>query len=238
MTTAWVILVSGGGSAAEPAQEEARTPPGKSQDAMPLLYSTDFEGGADAWKPTDQAAWEVRDTAEGKVYALTKRSSYKPPHRSPLSISVLKEVAVSDFILEVRVRSADWKQGGHTDMCVFFGHQDPAHFYYVHLGKVTDKVSNHIHLVNDAPRQPITKHSPAENPGTPWDDRWHTVKIVRRAGAGTIEVYFDDMDKAAMTVVDKTLTWGRVGLGSFDNTVQWDDLKLWGERTKEQDPGT
>ena len=40
----------------------------------------------------------------------------------------------------------------------------------VHFGMRTDEKSNQIHLVNDAPRRPISKHTSKENPGTKWDD--------------------------------------------------------------------
>ena len=32
-----------------------------------------------------------------------------------------------------------------------------------------------------------------------------------------------------MTASDKTFVWGRVGLGSFDDTADWDDLTIHGK---------
>lgn len=32
-----------------------------------------------------------------------------------------------------------------------------------------------------------------------------------------MEVYCDDMDKPVLTANDKTFTWGRVGVGTFDD---------------------
>jgi hypothetical protein len=52
---------------------------------------------------------------------------------------------------------------------------------------------------------------------------------VRRIAEGAIEVDFDDMDRPAMTAVDTAFRRGRVGLGSFDNTGNWDDFTLQGE---------
>ncbi len=43
---------------------------------------------------------------------------------------------------------------------------------------------------------------------------------------------FDDMKKPTKSVVDKDFTWGRISLGSFDDTVQWDDVKLYGQTVK------
>ncbi len=192
---------------------------------LPLLIQDDFEKGAGRWKPTDPKAWRVIDTDRGKVYGQFQQSKYEPPHRSPLNIALLENTVVSDFVLTVKVQSTNKGAGAHRDMCLFFNYQDPAHFYYVHLGQRPDPHSSQIMIVCDAPREMITQN---KSPGIPWDDGWHDVKIVRRVKDGTIEVYFDDMKKPVMTAVDKTFAWGQVGLGSFDDKGNWDEFRLHG----------
>lgn len=192
---------------------------------LPLVFEEDFERGAERWQPTDSSAWEIFDSGKSKIYRQRRASNYKPPHRSPLNIALAKDAVVGDFTLDAKVRSTV-KDYGHRDACLFFGYQDPAHFYYVHLGKQADDHANQIFLVNDAPR---VKISTTSTEGTPWDDEWHHVRIVRNVEAGTIEVYFDDLDKPAMTATDKHFTWGQVGVGSFDDTTDWDDIHLRGE---------
>ncbi len=190
-----------------------------------IEYKTDFENGAGNWQPTDPNAWKVVKTEQGAVYSQhVKRSQYEPPFRSPYNVSLLKDISVGDFVLEARVRSTH-PDYGHRDVCLFFGYQDPAHFYYVHLGKQADDHANQIFIVNEAPR---TKISLTSTDGTNWDDEWHIVRVVRRVTEGTIEVYFDDMEKPVMTARDKTFLWGRVGIGSFDDTSEWDWVKLTG----------
>ncbi|MBW3599287.1 MAG: hypothetical protein KY475_18710 [Planctomycetes bacterium] len=199
--------------------------------AEEVQYQTDFEEGAEQWAPTDPAAWTVKKTAEGAVYSQhKKRSDYEPPHRSPYNISLLENVVVSDFVLEAKVRSTH-PDYGHRDVCLFFGYQDPAHFYYVHLGKQADDHANQIFIVNEAPRKKISITSTS---GTDWDDEWHNVKIVRRVSDGTIEIYFDDMLNPVMTAKDDTFRWGRIGVGSFDDTSDWDSVKLTGTKAEKQ----
>ena len=135
---------------------------------------------------------------------------------------------VGDFELTARVLSTH-PDYGHRDVCLFFGYQDPAHFYYVHLGKKADDHANQIFIVNAKPR---TKISLKSTKGTNWDDKWHDVKIVRSVKDGKIEVFFDDMKKPVMIANDKTFTWGRIGLGSFDDTGDWDDVRLRGVKVK------
>ena len=113
------------------------------------------------------------------------------------------------------------------------GYQDPANFYYVHLGKKADDHANQIFIVNEAPR---TKISLTSTPGTNWDDAWHTVKIVRRVSEGGIEIFFDDMDKPVMTAKNGKFAWGRLGVGSFDDTSHWDDIKVYGEKVEKPRP--
>jgi hypothetical protein len=190
-----------------------------------IVYETRFEKGADEWEPTDPNAWKVTKTDQGMVYSqFEKRSKYEPPHRSPFNISLLKDHSVGDMTLEVKVLSTH-PDYGHRDVCVVFGYQDPARFYYVHLGKQADDHANQIFIVNEAPR---TKISLTSTDGTNWDDQWHHIKVVRRVADGAIEVYFDDMQEPVMTARDKTFLWGRIGIGTFDDTSDWSWVKLEG----------
>jgi len=201
----------------------------KDAPPLPLVASEDFEHGAAQWKPNDPDGWKVKPGEKGQVYSQFKKTSaYKPPHRSPFNISILSTPTVGDFVLTARVLSTH-PDYGHRDACLVFGYQDSAHFYYVHFGKQTDDHANQIFIVNDQPR---TKISTQTTQGTPWDEKWHDVKIVRRVADGTVEVYFDDMKTPVMKASDKTFAWGRIGVGSFDDTSDWDDIKLHGVKVE------
>jgi hypothetical protein len=194
-----------------------------------VKYHDDFEKGADKWEPMDKSIWTLRQKDDNYVFSQHKKDSkYKPPVRSPVNIALLKENDVGDFSLTAKVLSTH-KDYGHRDAVLVFGYQDASHFYYVHLGKETDDHANQIFIVDGSPR---TKISTKTSKGTPWDEKWHDVKIVRHAADGTIEVYFDDMKTPAMTASDKTFAHGRIGIGSFDDTTDWDDIKLEGTAAK------
>ncbi len=193
-----------------------------------LLFEDDFSKGAGRWKPTDPKAWKVIDTKEGKAYSQFAQSKYRPKVRSPLNYSLVKDLVVGDFVLEAKVQSTA-RDYPHRDMCLFFGWQSPQRFYYVHLAKRADDHANQVFLVNDKPRVKISKTTTA---GTSWTNGWHHVKVVRRVKDGTIEVYFDDMKKPVMTAVDRTFTWGQVGVGSFDDTGNWRDVKVRGVKVE------
>jgi hypothetical protein len=202
-------------------------------NGLPLVVKEDFEQGMDRWKTTDpdpaKSVWEIIRTGRREGSAalrVTGPSKYQPPHRSPHSIALLKDVKVGDFEITMRVQNTNTTAGPHRDLCIFWGYQDPSHFYYVHFGAQADPNACQIFIVNDAPRTPITVKTAT---GTPWTDRWHTVKVVRRIEDGTIEAYFDDMQTPLMTARDKTFGAGLVGIGTFDDHGNFDDLVLRGD---------
>ena len=193
---------------------------------MPLSVSEDFDAGAEAWKPTDAKAWELRERDGRTFYSLIKKvSDYKPEVRSPHNIALLQTAKVGDFVLDVDLRSTE-KAYGHQSLCLFFGHQDPSHFYYVHFGRKADAHANSIFKVDGAPRVSIAKE---RTDGTDWSTGWHRVRIRRELDSGKIEVFFDDMETPVMSTVDKTFGAGKIGIGSFDDTGDFDSLRLWGE---------
>src|SRR5438128_3209564 len=129
--------------------------PGQDKADLPLLFADDFEKGADRWQPTDPKAWRVVKTDKGHVYNQFQTSKYAPKVRSPHNISLIKDLVVSDFALDAKVQSTG-KDGPHRDMCPFFGHQYPSHFYYVHIAKKADGNANQVFIVNAETRKKIS----------------------------------------------------------------------------------
>jgi len=194
-------------------------------DDLPVVFEENFEKGADHWQPLDAKQWQIKKTDKGQVFSqYEKKSNYQPPHRSPTNVALLKDVTVGDLVLTAKVQSTH-PDYGHRDAVIVFGYQDPAHFYYVHLGKQADDHANQIFIVNNEARKKISITSTT---GTNWDDNWHNVKVVRKVADGTIEIYYDDMTKPVMTARDETFKWGRIGVGTFDDTSDWDDIVVRG----------
>jgi hypothetical protein len=190
----------------------------------PTLFQEDFENGAERWQPTDSKAWKVVKHGTGHAFHQFEQSKYKTVVRSPFNFALVKDVLVSDFVFEAKALST-FKDYPHRDMIVVFGYQDPSHFYYVHMGKATDDHANQIFIVNGKDR---VKISTSTTQGTPWDDKWHNVKIVRHVKEGSIKIFWDDMKTPIMTATDTTFAWGQMGVGTFDDTGMWDDVKISG----------
>ncbi len=196
--------------------------------ALKRMLHDDFERAEPTgWKLTDPAAWRISraGTSENRVLELFQASKYEPPVRSPLNVALARDVDVTDFILDVKVRSTT-RDYGHRDLCFIFGHQDPSHFYYVHLAKAADEHANSIFIVDGKPRVSIAE---SRTTGTSWTDNWHHVRVVRQVKDGLIQVFFDDMTRPVMTAHDRTFAHGLIGIGSFDDTGMFDDLELRGQ---------
>lgn len=191
---------------------------------LPVVFTEDFENGIDRWEVLDPKTWRISDHGDNRTFEITeRRSEYKPEVRSPGHIALMKDVEVADFELTFRVRSTK-DTGNHRDCCIFFAWQDRTNFYYSHLGAKPDPASGQIMIVKDAPRTPLTNNEKR----TPWTDEWHQVKVTRDSESGVIAVYFDDMQTPHMQVTDTTFKKGRVGIGSFDDLNEFDDLVLKG----------
>jgi len=196
---------------------------------LPLVFREDFESGnLDRWEPSDSKAWKIEVQNGNKVGSQFQHIVTKTPVRSPFNRSVVKDVIVGSCVLDVKLQSTA-RDYPHRSLCLFFGYQDPAHLYYVHLGQKTDDHANQIFIVNNEPRKKISTKT---TEGTKWDGEWHHARVVRNVDSGKIEVFFDDMKEPVMTAVDKTFTWGRVGIGSFDDMGNFDDVLVYGTKVK------
>lgn len=201
-----------------------------------LIYSQDFED--ELWQKefvvTDPEAWrwgrilgesiDGIDESTNRTLELFSKSRYKPPHRSPLNMAYIRDFVVGDFVLDISLLQTG-REYGHRDMCLFFGFQDPAHFYYVHLATKADDHAHNIFIVNGAPRSKISKTT---TKGVDWGTKqWHRIRLIRSVSTGLIQVFFDDMKKPIMEAVDQTFGAGHLGFGSFDDTGMMDEISLW-----------
>ena len=203
-------------TAAEPARELR---------GLPLVFQEDFEAGdVSRWLPADVKAWRLVEQEGNHVFNQFAQSKVDTPVRSPFNRCVLQDLTVGSCVLDVKLQSTA-RDYPHRSLCLFFGYQDPAHMYYVHFGQKTDDHANQIFIVNGEPRKKISTKT---TDGTPWDDGWHHARIVRDVETGAIDVYFDDMETPVMTAVDKTFTHGQIGIGSFDDTGNFDDVLVYG----------
>jgi len=192
-----------------------------------LVYQQDFSS-SDAVSDfvyTDKDAWRRSEGDTGDGYLeLFGKSDYQPEHRSPRNIALIRTATVGSFVLDVDMQQSG-REYGHRDLCVFFGFNDPNHFYYSHMATKGDRNAHQVFIVNQQPRTPITTD---RTKGVNWGNEvWRRIRVVRDADAGTIAVYLDDMEKPIQVAKDTTFAEGYVGFGSFDDVGKIDNIRLY-----------
>lgn len=206
----------------------------ESMNRMPLLATYDFDDGkAIGWQPNIPEHWQVVDEEGLLAYKLVSPGEHGKI-RAPTSWSVLAEHDVTSFLFMGRFKCNADAANKNRDLCIFFHYQDPTHFYYVHFSAISDEAHNIIGLVNGADRVKISVEQAGESIARLIDTEWHEFKVTCDVSTGEIRAYIDDMNTPILTTCDITLGHGLVGVGSFDDTGYFDDIKLWGKKTAEQ----
>jgi hypothetical protein len=195
---------------------------------LPLLSEWDFEGGTAAgWRPNDPARWRVVARDGTMVYELAAPGE-QGKLRAPTSWSVWTGGDVTSFEFTGRLKCYTDPSVPGRDMCVFFHFEDAEHFCYVHFAGESADVHNIIGLVNGADRVKINLEPAGSSRARMTDTAWHAFKVTCDGRSGEIRAYLDDMEKPILTARDRTLRHGLVGVGSFDDTGAFDDLRLKG----------
>jgi hypothetical protein len=185
-----------------------------------IEFHTDFESGdLSAWQFPYPEDWVI--LAEGPNHYLHMKRNREPGvPRRPLQFARLRKANVGSFALQARVR----REG--RSMLIVFNYVDTLHFYYTHLSVdrgTAQPVHNGIFIVNGEPRKRIA--GTEADPALP-DRNWHTVRVRRDVQSGSIEVFVDDRKEPLFSVVDHTFNCGQIGFGSFDETGDFDDIRL------------
>ena len=178
------------------------------------------DSGLEGWHVPLPKDWEIANDGANKVLRLREPMPIGEPRR-PVKFALFQPGCVSDFEAEVKMRRAG------KSLIVAFGFQDRAHFYYAHVSSDSGdhQVHNGIFKVDGGERVRVAGKGSA--PALPTDG-WHTVRVVRSPESGDISVFVDKDKTARFQLVDKSFVYGWVGLGSFDETGDFDDFRLRG----------
>lgn len=185
-----------------------------------LHFTDNFSSGSlGNWQFPFPEDWTVQqEGGTHYLHMLRSRDALMPRH--PQQFALLKSPNVGNFTFQTRLRRHQ------RSVILVFDYVDPLHFYYTHLsvdsGEKID-VHNGVFIVDGAPRRRIAGLEAA--PALP-DTKWHTVRVERNVKAGTIRIFVDNQAKPLFSVVDRTFLCGRVGMGSFDETGDFTDVKL------------
>jgi len=167
--------------------------------------------------------WEIKD----QMLVLAKAGTPGGPIRRPAALAVLQSEPLVRATVQVEMRSTAPEEVKNRDLEIIFGYESPRRFYYVHLAGITDANHNGIFLVDNKDRRRIDDGTAAPQLK---DQEWHRVRLERDGDSGRIEVFVDGSEQAALHATDTAIRAGRVGLGSFDDTVEFRRFGVAGNR--------
>ncbi len=177
------------------------------------------------WHANSPDNWELMSENNENILYLIRNGTFGKI-RKPSSYAILSHLDVTNFELMVEAKCLIDTAIAGRDINIFFGFQDSVHFYYAHISNRSNTLHNIIGLVDGKDRVPIT-HADGDNSKARLRDyKWHKIKIIRNIDSGSIKVFVDDMRQPVLSVIDKTLINGKVGLGSFDDYGQFKNFQL------------
>jgi len=173
------------------------------------------------WSVPNQADWKITEEGGAPVLQLVTSRGPLPGPRRPI------QFALTDLPSYQRLRvSADVMPWGRSVLIVF-AYRDAAHFDYAHLSidtGATQPVHNGIFHVFGGERVRISaERGPAAFSA---GKRWYHVELTHDAGTGAVSVLVDGKAVPALEAVDRSLGAGNAGLGSFDETGAFKNVRI------------
>ncbi len=195
-----------------------------------LLLAASALGAADTlqvfrktWHVVNASDWRVGDENGEQVLTLATPREPLPGPRRPIQFAVTETPAYRSVKIEVDARPHQ------RSLMIVFAYRDPAHFDYAHLSIDTASKEPHhngIFHVYGGERVRISNEAgPASFSET---NRWYHVLLEWSGATGEARVSVEGHEIPALHAVDLSLTSGRVGLGSFDETADFRNLKITG----------
>lgn len=173
------------------------------------------------WTVPNSADWKVTtDNGAPMLQLLTGREPLPGP-RKPFQFALMEMPPASHVTLEADVRPTK------RSLMIVFAYQDPEHFDYVHFSTDTAAkaaVHNGVFHVYGGERVRIS--APAGPAAFSAINRWFHLKVEWNGATGQVQGFVDGVAVPALHAVDLSLTSGRIGIGSFDETGDFKNVKV------------
>ncbi len=152
--------------------------------------------------------------------------------RRPTRFALLDSKPYRDVIVQGEV-----KRNGRS-LIVVYGWQDDTHYNYVHLSSDAasqTNVHNGVFHIFGGERVRI---SPLDGPASLPSQEWTPIKLVYDGDSGRCFVEVNGRRNPSLEAVDLSLRWGRIGLGSFDETGDFRKIRVIGKTREAAHVGT
>jgi hypothetical protein len=175
------------------------------------------------WTAPVASDWRVdMQGAESVLHLMAPRGPLPGPRR-PIQFALAETPEFRQVTVDLDVRPL-----GHS-LLVVFAYRDAAHFDYAHLSTdpaTKEPVHNGVFHVYGGERVRISSEAgPQAFAAT---NRWYHVRLIHDGKSGAIQVTVDGRLIPALHAIDLSLGSGRVGIGSFDETGYFKNVKVQG----------
>jgi hypothetical protein len=172
------------------------------------------------WMIQSAAHWS---SAAGILRLLTPGVPPDVYPRRPTRIALLDSRPFQKATVEAEVKR------NQRSLIVVYAWQDETHYNYAHISSdaASDaKVHNGMFHVFGGERVRI---SPVDGPASLPTSDWTPVRLVFDGDSGLCYVEVNGKRNPSLEAVDLSLRWGRIGLGSFDETGDFRNVRVTGQ---------
>jgi hypothetical protein len=173
------------------------------------------------WTVPTAADWKLAADGGADTLSLIQGKEPLPGPRRPFQFALTN---VPDYALLTVEEDA---RPLVKSVMIVYAYQDEAHFDYAHLSTDTGEkqpVHNGIFHVYGGERVRISNpRGPAAFAAT---GRWYHVQLTHDAKTGVVQVTVDGQAVPALQATDVSLGPGKVGIGSFDETGEFKNVKI------------
>jgi hypothetical protein len=165
--------------------------------------------------------WKILNENGTPFLHMVRGREPLPGPRRPFQFALLDMQPAARVNLQVDIRPLK------RSCIIVYAYRDPAHFNYAHLSTDTGSrqpVHNGIFHVYGGERVRIS--SPNGPAAFPEINRWYHVTLAFDGAKGEVNVTVDGTPVPALHAIDLSLTDGRIGLGSFDETGDFKNFKI------------
>jgi hypothetical protein len=175
------------------------------------------------WTVPVTADWKVDQEDGAPILRMVQNRGPLPGPRRPIQFAIAETPDFNRVTVE-----ADVKPLGRS-LLIVFAYRDAAHFDYAHLSSDTGtKQPAHNGVFHVFGGERVRISSTAGPAAFTESNRWYRVKLTHTAANGHVEVTVDGKPVTALRAVDLSLGAGKVGLGSFDETAEFKNVKISG----------
>jgi hypothetical protein len=186
----------------------------------PLLMAADSIGVfGQKWTVQSASDWVAGDNL------LQLKVSAEPPAgqpRRPTKFALLESKPYSKVTVEGEIKR------NARSLIVVYAWQDDAHYNYAHISSdsaTTQNVHNGMFHIFGGER---VRMSSLDGPASLPTQDWTPIRVVFDGESGHCYVEVNGKRNPSLDAVDLSLRWGRVGIGSFDETGDFRNIKVTG----------